>query len=391
MIEDILKSDDLVVGYKDNIIVDNVSFELKTGQVLCLLGPNGSGKSTIIKTLIDNIKKIDGFVTYNGLDIEKYKEKDRAKKISIVLTEKIAPEMMTGKEVVATGRYPYTNHFGKLEKEDLEIIDRSIEIVNAKELSEKEFKAMSDGEKQRIMIARAIAQQSDIMILDEPTSFLDIRYKIELLNILNKLAKEEGKIIIMSLHEIDLVSKIADKVLLIKKGQIYKYGPPEDVVTDDNIEYVYDLEKGSFNTNIGAIELLKMSNSENKTNVFVIGGLGQATKVYRALNRANISFNTGIIFENDVDVNAGKVLSEDIIIADAFINIDPYLIKKAKEHIDSSDIVIDTSKHYEGINKGNLELLDYAKENHKKIFFTEDTKIDEIIKKIKIYTNENKF
>jgi len=193
-------AEDLIVGYGDRIVVDNVNFNLSKGQVLCLLGPNGSGKSTIIKTLIDKIEKIDGNIRLDNNDIESLSIKNRARKISIVLTERVTPQLMTGKEVVSTGRYPYTNHFGKLDKKDIEIIDKSIDLVNANNLKDKVFEDMSDGERQRIMIARAICQESDIMILDEPTSFLDIKYKIELLNILNRLAKEEEKIIIMSLH-----------------------------------------------------------------------------------------------------------------------------------------------------------------------------------------------
>lgn len=384
-------AEDLIVGYGDRVVVDNVNFNLSKGQVLCLLGPNGSGKSTIIKTLIDKIEKIDGDIRLDNNDIDSLSIKNRARKISIVLTERVTPQLMTGKEVVATGRYPYTNHFGKLDRNDLEIIDNSIELVNANNLKDKVFEDMSDGERQRIMIARAICQESDIMILDEPTSFLDIKYKIELLNILNRLAKEEDKIIIMSLHEIDLVSKVADRVLLINNGKIYKYGSPEEVITDDNIEKVYDLEPGSFNTNIGAIELSKMG-ERKKPQVFVIGGQGKATKIYRALNRGNIPFASGVIFENDIDYNPCKSLAEIIVINESFVDIEEENINICKKLIDSVDIVIDSGCCLGGINKGNKELLEYASKTSKKLYslrkkeienFTHVSSVEEIIQLIK--------
>ena len=352
-----LKSNNLKVGYSKRIVVDNVEFDLNKGEILCLLGPNGCGKSTILKSIIDYIEILDGSIDLLGKDLNNLKAIDRAKEMSVVLTERVAPDMMLAKDIVATGRYPHTNHFGKLGKRDLEIIEESIEIVNGEELKEKEFKSLSDGEKQRIMIARAICQGSDIMVLDEPTSFLDIRYKIELLNILSRLSIEKKKTIIMSLHEIDLVPKIADKVILIKDGVIFDYGPPEEVITDDSIKEVYNLDIGSFNTIAGNVELPKAG---NLAKVFVLGGGGKGTKIYRALNKASIGFYSGILFENDIDYNVSNSLAIESVAENSFTEIRKEKLEDAKSLIKECDFLIDSGVDLVGINSGNYELLEYA-------------------------------
>lgn len=368
-----LKSNNLKVGYSKRIVVDNVEFDLNKGEILCLLGPNGCGKSTILKSIIDHIEILDGSIDLLGKDLNNLKAIDRAKEMSVVLTERVAPDMMLAKDIVATGRYPHTNHFGKLGKRDLEIIEESIEIVNGEELREKEFKSLSDGEKQRIMIARAICQEADIMVLDEPTSFLDIRYKIELLNILSRLSIEKKKTIIMSLHEIDLVPKIADKVLLIKDGEVFKYGPPEEVVTDESIKEVYNLNLGSFDTIVGNVELPR---PKTLPRVFVLGGDGKATKIYRALNKADISFYSGILFENDMDYNVSKSLGYKTLVEESFMNIKEENLNKAKEYINKCDYLIDSGVNLVGINKGNHELLTFAEKEGIKILSLRREDID---------------
>ena len=358
------KSNNLKVGYSKRIVVDDVKIDLSKGEILCILGPNGCGKSTILKSITNHIKILEGNITVLGKDLNNISAKERAKEMSVVLTERVAPEMMTALDIVGTGRYPHTNHFGKCDEKDLKIIEESIEIVNGQELQDKEFKSLSDGEKQRIMLARAICQEADIMVLDEPTSYLDIRYKIELLNILSKLSLEKEKTIIMSLHEIDLVPKIADKVILIKDGKILHYGTPEEVITDESIKEVYNLNIGSFDTTAGNVELPK---TLDEPKVFVIGGEGKATKIYRALNKRNIGFYSGILFENDIDCNVSKSLGQETVIQNNFTDISPENIEKAKYYIKKCDFIIDSGVSLEGINKGNQDLLKFAEKEGIKI------------------------
>jgi iron complex transport system ATP-binding protein len=359
-----LLAEDLKVGYQQRVVVGGINIALNKGEILCLLGPNGCGKSTILKTITDHIKRVGGSISVLGKEINRLSNKERAREMSVVLTDKIAPEMMTSEEIVATGRYPYTNYFGKLNDKDQKIIDESIEIVGGQKLRYKEFKSLSDGEKQRIMIARAICQESDIMVLDEPTSFLDIRFKVDLLNILRKLSLIKEKTIIMSLHEIDLATKIADKVLLIRDGKIYKYGAPEDIITDETIREVYNLNSGSFNTTMGNVELPKVIKGPK---VFVIGGGGKSTKIYRALNKKGIGFYSGILFKNDIDYNVSESLACKTVAEDGFVDIKPEKLDEAKEYMGYCHAVIDSGVSLEGINKSNRELLRFASQRGIKI------------------------
>ena len=177
----------------------------------------------------------------------------------------------------------------------------------------------------------------------------------------------------MSLHEIDLVPKIADKVMLIKDGSIYRYGVPEDVITDESIKEVYDLNGGSFNTTIGNVELPRVANSPK---VFVIGGGGKATKIYRALNKKGIGFYSGILFKNDIDYNTSKTLAYQTIEEDGFVDIKSDKIDKAKEYIKNCHAVIDSGVSLEGINKGNYDLLRFASQEGIKILSLRDEHIE---------------
>ena len=244
--------DNLKVGYK-NPVVEDVSFRVKPGQIVALIGPNGSGKSTILKTITMQLKKLSGRLFICG-DIDKsYTEAELSKRMSMVMTERIHPELMTCLDVVATGRYPYTGRLGFLSYEDKEKVEEAIRLVGAEDVADKDFMKISDGQRQRVMLARAIAQEPEIMILDEPTSFLDIQYKIDILSVIKKLATERKIAVIMSIHELEFVPAIADKVIGICDGQVYKMGNPEEIFKGEIIEHLYGMPRGTGDTYINGL------------------------------------------------------------------------------------------------------------------------------------------
>ena len=201
-----IRIDDLTVTFKNGVTaVDHVDLEIPHG-IFGLLGENGAGKSTIIKNLIKEMSPIGGNIYIKGRKISDYTSKEYAKTMSVVLTEKIKTEMMTCRDVVAMGRYPYTNYFGRLTKEDEQIVNESLKKVSAIDIADNDFSQISDGQRQRIMLARAICQKPEVIVLDEPTSFLDIRHKIELLDILQEMAVKDNVAVIVSLHEIELAA-----------------------------------------------------------------------------------------------------------------------------------------------------------------------------------------
>lgn len=237
----IISADRLSVGYDRKVIVNGIEFEIKQGRILTLIGPNGAGKSTVLKTIAGYLKRLDGTVVFDGINADEISEKDMSKKLSVVLTERIRPELMTCREVVETGRYPYTGSFGLLSEKDREVVGDAVEAVSMQDFAEADFNSVSDGQKQRVMLARAICQEPQILILDEPTSYLDIHHKILFLEILKKLAKEKQIAVIVSMHELDFAEKLSDFVLCIKDGKIPLSGTPDKIFTAENIMELYDI------------------------------------------------------------------------------------------------------------------------------------------------------
>ncbi|MBQ8782136.1 MAG: ABC transporter ATP-binding protein [Oscillospiraceae bacterium] len=247
----IISADGLSVGYGRKVIVDGIEFEVKQGEILTLIGPNGAGKSTVLKTIAGYLKRLDGTVMVGNRDMLEFSEKEMAKKLSVVLTERISPELMTCREVVETGRYPYTGSFGLLTEKDRAVVENAIEKVSMQDYADVDFSSVSDGQRQRVMLARAICQEPEILILDEPTSYLDIHHKIQFLEILRSLAKEKQMAVILSMHELDFAEKISDYVLCIKGGKITLSGTLDKVFTAENIMGLYDIPEKLYHKYFG--------------------------------------------------------------------------------------------------------------------------------------------
>ena len=188
--DDYFQMKNLSVGYHGKALIHDICTDIQKGEIVTLIGPNGSGKSTILKSITRQLRMIGGAVYLDARNLREMSYKEMSTQMAVVLTERMKPELMTCRDVVAMGRYPYTGRLGILSKADEEKVDEAMEAVHARELGECSFQNISDGQRQRILLARAICQEPEVMILDEPTSFLDIRHKLELLAILRKMAKE---------------------------------------------------------------------------------------------------------------------------------------------------------------------------------------------------------
>lgn len=235
-------TEELAVGYGKKVILDGVSISAERGEILTLIGPNGAGKSTLLKTAAGQLPAVSGTVCIDGRELGSISVKERAKKLALLMTERISPELMTCGDVVELGRYPYTGQLGVLSDNDREKIAEAMELTNSTELSDSLFSRVSDGQRQRVMLARAICQEPEILILDEPASYLDIRYKIELLSILKRLASEKNITVIMSLHELDMARKISDRVVCVKDGKIHSAGTPKEIFGGDRIAELYGID-----------------------------------------------------------------------------------------------------------------------------------------------------
>ena len=230
-----LRTEDLSVGYNGRELIRGIALSLRPGEIMTLIGPNGAGKSTILKSVIRQLALVRGTVCLDGRDMAGLREGDVARRMSVVMTSHISPELMTCFDVAATGRYPYTGRLGILTREDREKVAQCLELVHAAELADQDFSRISDGQRQRVLLARALCQEPEVLVLDEPTSFLDIRHKLELLAILKDMVRRRRLAVLMSLHELDLAQKISDQVVCVHGDKIERQGPPEEIFTPDYI------------------------------------------------------------------------------------------------------------------------------------------------------------
>ena len=242
---EILKIDALDAGYGTKKVAGDISFSMKEGEITALIGPNGAGKSTILKTISKIIPPLSGSIFADGRDIRHIRERELARSVACMFPLTPDTEYLTCTDIVENGRYPYTGMFGGLSDEDKEKISEAMSIAGVSSLSDRFFHTLSDGQKQRVMLARAICQEPKLLLLDEPASFLDIRYKMELLEMIGSLAKLKGTAVLFSMHEITLAGRVADSMICLKDGRIDRMDTPENVLCPDYIEELYDLKKGS--------------------------------------------------------------------------------------------------------------------------------------------------
>lgn len=347
----------LSVGYSRQVLVGNINISVRAGEIVTLIGANGTGKTTILKSIIRQLKTLAGVVYIKGTDTRELDRRELARTMSVLMTGRLKTELMTCREVVETGRYPYTGQLGILSERDHEAVFDAMKRVCVDSIAHKDFNRISDGQRQRVMLARAVCQEPEILVLDEPTSFLDVRHKLELLQLLKELAREKKIAVLMSLHELDLAQRISDYVVCIRGNQVDRCGTPAQIFREDYIPYLYQMSVGSFNPFYGSVEL--PGNSGNPE-VFLIAGNGSGCQKFRGLQRAGIPFAVGILYENDIDYPAAKALSSHVIVADAFEPMGEELFEEAKIVVDSCRRVICCLEQFGTLNDMNRRLMEYA-------------------------------
>lgn len=352
------------VGYQGKALIKDIELALPKGEILTLIGPNGAGKSTVLKSIAGQLELINGTVYLEDVSLTDLKIEDKAKKMSVVLTEKLKTELMTCEDVVATGRYPYTGRFGVLSEKDYRIVDEALELIQITDIRDKDFRKISDGQKQRVLLARAICQEPEILILDEPTSFLDVKYKLEFLTILQEMKVKKGLTVIMSLHELELAERVSDKILCLKGDYVEKYGTPGEIFKEHYIRNLFEITNGSFDEKNGNMEL---EPPKGEADIFVIAGGGSGRNTFRRLQREGKAFVTGILFENDLDYPVAKTLAKKVIGAKAFELMEKEMLMQAKREMDRCSQVICCRKRFGSLEQMNEKLLAYAKEKGKEI------------------------
>ena len=349
----------MTVGYQGIPIIRDIQIHISQGEILTLIGPNGAGKSTILKSIAGQLKLLGGAVYLDNRELTKMPGSELAQKMAVVFTERIRSEMMTCEDVVAMGRYPYTGKFGILSEEDRKVVAEAMELVHMTELRDQDFMKISDGQCQRVMLARAICQEPEIILLDEPTSYLDVKYKLEFMTILQEMTRKKKLSVIMSLHELDLAERISDRILCVHGNYIDKFGPPEEIFVPGYIPYLFDMTVGSFEEGSGLMEL---EAPQGTPAVFVIAGAGTGRSIFRQLQRKGIPFAAGILYENDLDYPTAKALAVRVLSAEPFEAVPEEQILAARYWIEQCSEVICCRDSFGVWDQANARLLEYAKQ-----------------------------
>ncbi|MDP4290049.1 MAG: ABC transporter ATP-binding protein [Bacteroidota bacterium] len=313
MSANLLYTDDLGIGYSERnsqkLLHRHLNLALKQGELICMMGPNGAGKSTLLKTLAGFIPVQEGDAFIGHRSIQSLKEKDLSQMVSVVLTEKVSIEDFTVRELISLGRYPYTGFFGTLTEEDQKIIDLALAETGLDQFASRKLSQLSDGERQKAMIARALAQETPVMILDEPTAFLDLPGRIEIMRLLRQLTVHKNKGILVTTHDLEQALRFADKLWLIAQGKEMACGVPEDLLLNGDIESFFAREGILFDVHTGCFK----SDDDYSERVHIIGKGITSYWVRNALERNGFkpdgSHKTGIQIEITQDAEPEFIIS----------------------------------------------------------------------------------
>jgi iron complex transport system ATP-binding protein len=237
-------AEDVTVGYPDadEPVIDGESLAAATGQVTALVGPNGSGKSTLLKGLADQLALDGGTVLLDGRDVHEMEPKAQARKLGLLSQENVSPDSLTVEQLVEHGRYPYRGFLDQLSENDRAAIERAIDLAGVAHLRDREVGQLSGGQKQLVWIAMVLAQQTDVLLLDEPTTFLDMHHQLEVMEVVETLRNERDMTVVVVLHDLQQAARHADHMLALKDGTVRARGHPSEVVTEDLLAEVFDIE-----------------------------------------------------------------------------------------------------------------------------------------------------
>lgn len=327
MDQPVLRLQNLSVGYGSHMIVRDINVDFRRGRMTCILGSNGAGKTTLLKTVCRLLLPLAGEVWLNGRALRSLRSSELAREMAVVLTSKVDIENMTGFEVAAMGRYPHTGFFCRLSDEDYRVVEKYLRLCSAEYLRDKYFQEMSDGEKQKIMLVRGLAQEAPLLLLDEPTSHLDIKHKLELLQALRTLCLQEGRTIICTLHEPDLAIKSCDDLVLVKEDRVLSAGTVEEVLGSGTLDTLYGFSGGQFNPLLGTVEFQNPPARE----VFILGSDENTLAVMRELNKFSVGFGIGVLRQNEIAYHVASTMGAAAVAVPPFAPVTETALESAAE------------------------------------------------------------
>lgn len=355
----------LSVGHGTRSIVRGIDLSVSSGEVVVLVGPNGTGKTTVLRTVAGQLAPRDGEVIVGGRPLGSLTPDERARQMAALFTDRPRTDLLTCKDIVDAGRYPYTGALGMLTGEDERRVRSIMEATGTWQLRSRDFAHMSDGQRQRALIARALVQEPSVLLLDEPTSFLDIRAQVAMLSLVRDQARRRGIAVLATLHDIALAERVADRVVCIRDGRIMGQGAPEQIFRAETVADLYGIDPASFVPEFGTVEL---GRPEGDPEVFVVAGGGTGAACFRALQRAGVPFATGVLHEGDVDCILARGLAARTITEPAFAPISGAALEEAFAAVASCRALICCPDGFGEGNARNAELVARAQEAGKPIY-----------------------
>ncbi len=298
MTPSVLQTDALSIGYKNGgktpkVVSEKLNLQLSAGEFVCLVGPNGAGKSTLLRTVTGLQPKLAGEIMLSGKRLESYHPREMASQVSVVLTSPISVGAMRVDELVAIGRFPFTGLFDRLTDHDWEVVHETLRVVGVEKLSHRTIHTLSDGERQKVMIARALAQEPRLLVLDEPTAYLDLPGRVVVMDLLHDLASGHDKAVLTSTHDLDLALRHADRIWLMdEEGQIVQ-GAPEDLVLNGSFAQTFNRAGVRFDPLSGTFD----TQESGSKSVFLEGNGPELVWTKRALHRAGFMVDEEWILE----------------------------------------------------------------------------------------------
>lgn len=351
-------------GYGTSLVLKNANVQINSGDFAGIVGPNGSGKSTLLRTISRILKPLYGKVLLKGEDIYHIPASEIAQKMAVLTQEPGLDFPFTVKDVVMMGRLPHIKRFARESLKDIEAVDRALELTDTVSLADRHVNELSGGEKQRVLLARALAQEPKIILLDEPTSYLDLNYQIEIMELLVRLRREYGLTIIMVLHDLNLASRYCDYLLVVKNGAIHAVGSPRQVITANMIKEVYgcqirvecpdSIERPYIVFNEEQIGTVKEGNERW---VHVVGGGGSGVLLFRNLLNLGWKVSTGVVNVGDSDWQEASRLGISIIEAPPFCNVGVNEVMRNIKMMQKAEFIIMAGIPFGTGNIQNLECV----------------------------------
>ena len=351
-------------GYSACPVLKNASVQINNRDFVGIVGPNGSGKSTLLRTISRVLKPLHGKVLLEEEDIYHIPAAKVAKKMAVVTQDQGLDFPFTVKDVVMMGRIPHLKRFEREGLKDLAAVTKAMELTNTAFFADRQVNQLSGGEKQRVLLARALAQEPKILLLDEPTSYLDLNYQIEIMELLVRLRRDYGLTIVMVIHDINLASRYCDYLLVVKEGAVHTIGTPNQVITASTIKEVYGCEvRVEYPDSLGRPYIVFQSEEicaareGDERWVHVVGGGGSGAELFRNLLKSGWRVSTGVVNVGDSDWHEACRLGVSIVEAPPFCNVGTSEVMRNKEMMKKAEFIIMAGIPFGTGNLGNLECV----------------------------------